>query len=72
MKLQIQYLTNESGNPTAVQIPIKEWNRYKKKFSEYENLVRFKIGLRNAFEEFEEIKKGEKKAVTLTEFLDEL
>lgn len=72
MKLQINYVTNEKGNPTAVLIPIKEWKQYQKKFSDYEKIAKFRLGIKNAFKEISEINKGNKKAVTLREFLDEL
>ena len=72
MKLQINYVTNEKGNTTAVLIPIKDWKQHQKKFLEYEKLAKFKLGIKDAFREIEEIKKGNKKGVTLKEFLDEL
>ncbi len=36
--MSIQYLSNEKGKITAVQLPIKEWERIKKQYPDIENI----------------------------------
>lgn len=34
----VQYISNEKGKVTAVQLPIKEWERIKQQYPDIENL----------------------------------
>ncbi len=36
--MSIQYVSNEKGKVTAVQLPIKEWERIKKQYPDIENI----------------------------------
>lgn len=36
--MSIQFVSNEKGKITAVQLPIKEWKRIKKQYPDIENL----------------------------------
>lgn len=36
--MSVQYLSNEKGQVTAVQVPIKEWKRIKDKYPEVDHI----------------------------------
>ncbi|MEM8523707.1 MAG: hypothetical protein AAGG68_03640 [Bacteroidota bacterium] len=67
----INYLINESGERTAVIIPIKEWDsilQWYKTTTEYQEL---KKDLKGAFEEVKQIEKGEEAKRSLDNLFDE-
>lgn len=37
--MSVQYLSNEKGQVTAVQVPIKEWKRIKSKYPEVDHMA---------------------------------
>ncbi|OFY63986.1 MAG: hypothetical protein A3H98_06960 [Bacteroidetes bacterium RIFCSPLOWO2_02_FULL_36_8] len=71
MKPNLQYISNEKGKPTAVVISIKEWLAFEKEYLKLLQYTKLKAGLKDAFIEMQEIKSGKRKAVTLSDFLNE-
>jgi hypothetical protein len=71
VKLNIQYLTNESGIKQAVQIPLKQWLLFQNEVRELNKYLGFYKGIEEAMHEVLLIEKGKKKAQSLSEFLDE-
>lgn len=71
MNNNLQYLTDESGNKTAVVVPYGDWLAMKKEHEKLKQLFKFKNNLKSAFLEFESIKNGNEKMITLADFLDE-
>lgn len=72
MQLHIQYLTDNSGAKTAVQIPFSEWSHF---VSEYQHLREYsalKRQLQSAMSEVKKMEKSKVKSVTLDEFLNDL
>jgi hypothetical protein len=70
VKFAVQYLTNEEGEKIAVQLPIAQWEQFLAEYqhlSEYQSL---KSGIQEAMQEWQAIKRGEKKAISLSEFLN--
>jgi len=67
----IQYLTNEKGIKTAVQIPYKEWNSLVKEYSKLRELLALKNELKLGFLDLIAVEKGKSKEITLSEFLNE-
>ncbi len=72
MGLNVHYVTNKKGIHTAVQIPIRDWRMYQREVDKMRRLTEFANGLREAIKEIDDISKGKKKGVTLSEFLNEL
>lgn len=72
MKLQIQYLNDQEGNLTAVQVPIEDWKKLEKKLEKYEQAFRVKEDLIAAFEEVKQMRAGKIPKQTLSDFLNEL
>lgn len=71
MNNNLQYLTDESGNKTAVVVPYREWLALNKEHDRLKQLVKIKSNLKSAFVEFENLKNGKEKLITLSDFLDE-
>jgi hypothetical protein len=72
MKIELQYVSDMNGNPKSVQLPISDWERILKKLNDYEQFLKIRSDLKNAYKEVEEIKKSKAFKQTLNEFLDEL
>ena len=72
MKLSIQYLNDTNGNINAVQIPLTEWENLMTKLKKYEQTLKVKSDLNEAFEQVEKMRKGKIKKQTLSEFLNEI
>jgi len=72
MKLEIEYINDTKGNPKMVQLPVTQWNRIVSKLEKYEQVLKIKDDLTEAFGQVEKMRKtgGEKK--TLISYLDEL
>ncbi|TAK41253.1 MAG: hypothetical protein EPO28_08815 [Saprospiraceae bacterium] len=69
---QVNYVTDNSGKPLFVQLPIQEWTSFIEAYQRLVTLLQFKERLKNAFREIRQIQKGEKQATTLNDFLNEL
>lgn len=67
-KASLNYVSDESGNKTAVVVPIEVWAEIVAVLE----MNTLKNKLKVAFQEVEAIEKGELAEVTLKEFLDEL
>ena len=61
-----------NGDTQAVQIPLAEWKKVLNKLSKYEQALKMKSDLKEAFEQVALLRKSEKPKQTLNEFLDEL
>jgi hypothetical protein len=72
MKVHLQYLNDQQGNLTAVQIPIEDWKKLEKKMKKYEQALQVKEDLTAAFGEVEQMKAGTIPKQSLADFLNEL
>jgi len=72
MKVDIQYVNDSKGKISAVQLPLPEWNKVLAKLRKYEQQLKMKSDLTEAFEQVEVLRKSKAKKQTLTEFLNEL
>jgi PHD/YefM family antitoxin component YafN of YafNO toxin-antitoxin module len=72
MTLNLQYVTGKNGRPSAVQIPIREWESLMKDYKHSKQLSKLRNDLTAAISEINEFKKGKKKPVLLKDFLNEL
>ena len=71
MDLHIQYLIDASGAKTAVQIPYNEWMEFYARYRHLRQYSKLKKGLKEAFEEIENIETRSTKKISLEEFLNE-
>ena len=72
MKLALQYLSDINGEPQAVQLPLADWQKVLAKLKKYEQTLKLKSDLTEAFEEVALLRNSKEKKQTLTDFLDEL
>lgn len=72
MKLALQYLSDINGKPNAVQLPLNDWEKVLYKLKKYEQALKIKSDLKEAFEEVALLRKSKEKKQTLTDFLHEL
>ncbi|MFM2386798.1 MAG: hypothetical protein RL660_1555 [Bacteroidota bacterium] len=71
MKLAIQFLSDSNGNTQAVQLPLADWEKVLDKMNKYEQSLKIKSNLSEAFAQVAKMKKSKKKKQTLNEFLGE-
>ena len=72
MKLAIQYLHDANGITSAVQLPFTDWQKLTSQIKKYEQSLKIKSQLSDAFDEVTQMQKGKLKKQTLSNFLDEL
>jgi hypothetical protein len=72
MKIAIQYLNDSNGKTQAVQLPLSEWEKVLDKMKTYEQSLKLKSDLKEAFAQVTKMKKSKQKKQTLIEFLEEL
>lgn len=66
--MEVQYLTNEKGKKTAVQLDLKQWDKLQKDIKKLEVLN----DLKQAFEQMKLHEEGKLKTPTTTELLASL
>ncbi len=72
MKVALQYLSDMDGNTQAVQLPIAEWEKVLNKLKKYEQALKLKSDLKEAFEQVALLKNSSGHKQTLNEFLSEI
>ena len=72
MKVDIQYVNDSNGKINAVQLPFAEWKKVITKLRKYEQMLKMKTDLSEAFEQVNTLKKSKAKKQSLTDFLNEL
>ena len=71
MKVALQYLNDANGKTQAIQMPLSDWEKIIGKLKKYEQALKIKSDLSEAFQEVSTLSKSENKQ-TLTDFLNEL
>jgi hypothetical protein len=69
---KVNYIVDGKGEKLFVQIAVKDWDKIIAENQRLKSLIDFRQNLQDAFHESEQIRRGEKPAVTLSEFLNEL
>ena len=72
MKLALQYLSDVNGKPQAVQLSLTDWEKVLARLKRYEQTLKIKSDLIEAFEEVALLKNSTEKKQSLTDFLNEL
>lgn len=73
--MNLQFITDTDGHKSAVQLPIKDWEKIQKDLKELERLRNKKLfltELTEAVEEIKQIKDGKLQARNAEDFLNEL
>jgi hypothetical protein len=72
MKIALQYVKDMNGKTQAVQLPLTEWEKVLTKLKKYEQALKLRSDLKEAFDQVAVLKKQKGHKQTLNEFLDEL
>lgn len=72
MKIAIQYVSDSSGKTQSVQVPLTDWDKLMTRLKKYEQTLKIKTDLKEAFEEVAKLRKSKQKKQTLKDFLNEL
>ncbi len=72
MKIALQYVNDINGNTQAVQLPLTEWEKVLNKLRKYEQALKLRSDLKDAFEQVAILKQSKEPKQTLNEFLNEL
>jgi hypothetical protein len=72
MKFAVQYVNDSNGKLQAVQIPLSDWEKLIKRLKKYEQSLKLKSDLEEAFSEIAQMKKSKEKKQNLKDFLNEL
>jgi hypothetical protein len=69
--LNLNYITDASGNQIAVQISMSDWLLFQKEYQEIKRKLEVLAGIKEALNEVQQAHKKNQKLQTLTEFLNE-
>ena len=72
MKIALQYVNDMDGKIKSVQLPLTEWEKVLNKLKKYEQALKLRSDLKEAFEDVASLKKQKGHKQTLNEFLNEL
>ena len=72
MKIPMQYVNDADGNVQAVQISVQEWKKLGAKVRRYEQMLKLRDDLSEAFAQVERMRQGKLLKLTLKEVLDDL
>ena len=72
MKLDIQYVNDSDGKTQSVQLPLTDWKKVLARLRHYEQALKIKSDLQEAFSEVNLLRKSKAKKQTLNDFLNEL
>lgn len=61
MKIALQYVHDSTGKIKFIQIPLKDWEKILAKLKKYEQTLKIKADLVEAFNEVEKIRKSKSK-----------
>ena len=64
MKVAIQYVSDSSGKIHSVQLPFKDWEKLMTRLKKYEQTLKIKTDLIEAFEEVAQLRKSKGKKLT--------
>ena len=72
MKIALQYVNDENGKTQSVQLPLTDWEKVLAKLKKYEQALKLRSDLKEAFEQVAILKKQKGNKQTLKGFLNEL
>ena len=72
MKIALQYVNDSNGKTQSVQLPVSEWEKLLAKLNKYEEALKLKSDLKEAFGQVAQLRKSKTKKDTLKDFLNEL
>ena len=61
MKIGVQYVRDSNGKVKSVQLPITEWEKVLSKLKKYEQIIKIKTDLKEAFDQVNQLRKSKSK-----------
>ena len=71
MKIALQYVNDSEGNTQSVQLPLTDWEKVLSKLKKYEQTLKIRTDLKEAFEQVAQLRKSKREKQTLNDFLNE-
>jgi hypothetical protein len=71
MKIALQYLSDTNGKTQAVQLPFTDWEKLLNRLNKYEQALKLKSDLKEAYKQATILKNSKGNKQTLKEFLNE-
>lgn len=72
MKIALQYVSDSTGKTKSVQVLLTDWEKLLFKLNKYEQTLKIKTELKEAFEEVAQLRKSKANKQTLNDFLNAL
>ena len=72
MKIELQYVSDSEGKTQSVQLKLTDWKKVLDKLKKYEQTLKIKSELKQAFEQVAQLRKSKAKKQTLNDFLNGL
>lgn len=72
MKITLQYVNDMNGNTQAVQLPLSESEKVLNKLKEYEQALKLRLDLKEAFDQVAVLRNSQGSKQTLGGFLNKL
>lgn len=72
MKIALQYVSDSTGKTKSVQVSLTDWEKLMSKLNTYEQTLKIKTDLKEAFEDVAQLRKSKATKQTLNDFLNEL
>ncbi len=72
MKIALQYVSDSEGKTQSVQLPLSDWEKVLAKLKKYEQTLKIKSDLKEAFDQVAQLRKSTLQKQTLNNFLNEL
>ena len=61
MEIDVQYLSDRNGKSKTVELPLNEWEKILGKLKKYEQTLKIRSDLKEAYQELESLKKSKGK-----------
>ena len=72
MKIALQYVNDSDGKTQSVQLPLTDWEKLMSKLKKYEQTLKIRSDLKEAFDQVAKLRKSKSKKQNLNDFLNEL
>lgn len=69
---EVNFVVDTQGQKVFVQVSVQDWENLIHEIKRMEDLLAFKVKLKEAFREVRQIKRGEIQGVGLSELIDEI
>ena len=72
MKITVEYINDNNGKPKAIQLPLTQWNKIEARLKKYEQALKIKADLEEAFTKVKAMRELKGAKQILSFFINEL